>query len=218
MNHFFMNNTIKKPILYTFRRCPYAIRAMIALQYSNITYEHREVILKDKPQSLLNYSAKGSVPVLVLETGQVIQESLDIVYWALQRHDPDNWANKEKSNTIAKLISENDFNFKYNLDRYKYPNRYNLNDSTDYHKLCMSFVLDLNDRLKDKKFLIENKISIADICIFPFIRQFMFVNERLFRSLNTDNIQKWVDFWLESNLFNHVMQKKDQWVDQDKTD
>ena len=112
------------PVLYSFRRCPYAIRARLALRISGLPLELREVSLKSKPPEMLALSAKGTVPVLVLPDGLVIDESLDIMRWALSQNDPEAWLSHGPLNDMLALIAINDGKFKHALDRYKYPNRY----------------------------------------------------------------------------------------------
>jgi len=120
-----------QPVLYSFRRCPYAMRARMALLISGQKVELREVVLRDKPEAMLHQSSKGTVPVLVQTDGQVLDESLDVIYWALDQSDPEGWLTHKPA--AQPLIAQSDAEFKYHLDRYKYPNRYDDVDP-DYHR------------------------------------------------------------------------------------
>ena len=137
MDHKSKNNL---PILYSFRRCPYAMRARMAIHISGQKCELREVLLRDKPPSMLEYSAKGTVPVLILQDGKVIDESLDVIDWALNLNDPDDWQRSKDTKKTKELIKINDGEFKYHLDRYKYPNRYDGIDP-EIHRLALKDIL-----------------------------------------------------------------------------
>ncbi|GFO71256.1 glutathione S-transferase [Bathymodiolus japonicus methanotrophic gill symbiont] len=204
-------------ILYSFRRCPYAMRARMALQYSGVKVNLREVELKNKPQQLLQYSAKGTVPVLVLTGGFIIDESRDIMYWALAKNDPDNWiprANIEEArNQIDRLLDENDFNFKSWLDRYKYSDRYPEQTAEYYRHQGEQFLASLEFRLSKHRFLMGDNISMADIGIFPFIRQFAFVDKDWFYQSDYPYLHAWLDYFLQSELFNRIMKKYPAWTE-----
>ena len=162
------------PILYTFRRCPYAMRARMALYKSEQACAVREVLLRDKPAEMLAQSAKGTVPVLVLTDGTVFDESLDIMRWALNRCDPENWLSPAHGtpDEVLALISRNDGPFKDHLDRYKYSTRYQDTDPIVHREQGVQFLEILNGRLAASTFLFGDHISLADIAIFPFVRQF----------------------------------------------
>ena len=128
------------PILYSFRRCPYAMRARMAMNYSKISYEHREILLRKRPQALYDISAKGTVPVLQLPDGRVIDESIDIMRWALKKSDPESWY-KDKIYEQDNMIERNDTVFKYWLDRYKYHVRYPENSFEEYQIQLEKFYL-----------------------------------------------------------------------------
>jgi glutathione S-transferase len=166
-----------QPILYSFRRCPYAMRARMALQYAGIMYEQREILLKDKPQSMLDYSAKGTVPVFIV-SGEVIDESLDIMFWALAQQDKDDWLENNKQLDLIKCC---DKEFKPQLDKYKYSDRHELSES-EYRNQALWFLHQLNQQLLNSKYLFSDNISMADIAIFPFIRQFSYVDIVWFES------------------------------------
>lgn len=164
-----INRCVLLPILYTFRRCPYAIRARLALSYANILIEEREVDLKNKPIELLALSPKATVPVLVLDSGQVIEQSIDIMKWALGQSDPEQWLSKELESTSDKLISFNDSQFKPILDNYKYASRAEISEPIIYREQAKSYLSQLDGLLMKQHYLLANRITIADIAIIPFI-------------------------------------------------
>ena len=199
------------PILYSFRRCPYAMRARLAIVNSAISVELREVVLRNKPQQLLDISAKGTVPVLLLPDGTVIDESLDIMYWALAQNDPDNWLANDLTEDIKQLIQDNDGEFKYYLDRYKYADRYPEQHETYYREQAEQFLIDLENRLSQHRFLCSDNISLADMAIFPFIRQFANVNTDWFQSSGYTYLNQWRQQHIESELFTSIMDKYPAW-------
>lgn len=196
-----------RPRLYTYRRCPYAIRSRLALYQAKIDYESIEISLKDKPIDFLALSPKGTVPVLVdNNNGKVIEESLEIMTWALNKSDPDNWIIND-NNLSQELINENDFSFKKNLDRYKYADRFPEYSKEYYRAQCELFINVLNEKLKSKNYLMTEKISLADIAIFPFIRQFSLVDEDWFLNSKYRELKKWLQRFIESQMFKDVMKK-----------
>lgn len=201
------------PVLYSFRRCPYALRARLALYASGIAVELREVSLRDKPATMLAASPKGSVPVLVLPDGQVIDESWGIMQWALHRHDPDGWLGKNDSHVdaAARLISENDTTFKYHLDRYKYPERYPEYPQSRYRSEAEVFLLKLEGRLGASRFLLDEKLSVADIAIFPFVRQLAGVDKDWFALAPYPKLQRWLKEFIDSESLVAVMEKYSVW-------
>jgi glutathione S-transferase len=200
------------PILYSFRRCPYAMRARLAIAYSGIDVEIREILLRDKPKEMLIASEKGTVPVLVLPDGNVIDESLDIMYWALKMNDSNNWLPEEKNKEETKdLIKENDGQFKCQLDKYKYSNRHPESDMESYRKNSEQFIEKINSILSKNKYLMGPHITIADMAIFPFIRQFAHVDKEWFYKSSYTNLQKWLDGLITSNIFEIIMKKYEQW-------
>ena len=195
-----------RPRLYTYRRCPYAIRSRLALYQAKIDYESIEISLKDKPIDFLALSPKGTVPVLVDNNGKVIEESLEIMIWALNKSDPDNWILND-NNLSQELINENDFSFKKNLDRYKYADRFPEYSKEYYRAQCELFINVLNEKLKSKNYLMTEKISLADIAIFPFIRQFSLVDEDWFLNSKYRALKKWLQSFIDSQMFKDVMKK-----------
>ena len=195
------------PILYSFRRCPYAMRARMAIAASGVQVELREVVLRDKPPELIAASAKATVPVLVLPDATVIDESLDIMRWALGRNDPENWLAGDASD----LIAQNDGPFKAALDRYKYPHRYGLESGAEHRDDGLAILVQLNTQLGKTAFLLGETRGIADIAIFPFIRQFAATDQSWFDAQPLPHLQRWLGGHLSSNLFASIMLRYPQW-------
>ena len=201
--------TLQIPVLYSFRRCPYAMRARMALFASGQPCTLREVVLRDKPTEMLKASPKATVPVLVFSDGRVIDESLDIMLWALGKNDPDNWlVDKQKA---LDLIAENDGPFKHSLDRYKYANRYEGQDAQHHRHRGTMFLQKLDHLLSQSTFLLGPGHGLADTAIFPFIRQFANTDRQWFDQQNLPALQNWLEGHLQSRLFNAVMKKHPQW-------
>ena len=198
------------PILYSFRRCPYAIRARMAIVYASINLELREVSLANKPAEMLSISPKGTVPVLQLEE-RVIDESIEVMDWALAQSDPDNWLALDIQQQQQSLIEENDNQFKLWLDKYKYWDRHPEKSQQAYRSQAEKFISKLEKNLTQHSYLLRNKICMADIAIFPFIRQFAFVDKDWFDQADYPNLQQWLNKFLESHLFNQVMKKYSVW-------
>jgi len=205
------------PILYSFRRCPYAMRARLAIAASGIEVELREVALKDKPHTMLNVSPKGTVPVLITTDGHVIDESIDIMVWALQQSDPKNYLcfEPEQQRITTALIKQNDQPFKYFLDRYKYADRYPEHSEQYYRQQAETTLHDLERRLTQNHFLISDRTSLVDIALLPFIRQFAFVDKTWFDQAPYPRVQAWLNQFLNSVSFNTMMIKLAPWKDND---
>ena len=205
------------PILYSFRRCPYAIRARLAIKISAVDVELREIKLSNKPKEMLDCSPKGTVPVLLLPNGTVIDESKDIMGWALEQSDPQKWLSDDVAvkEDVARLIYCNDNEFKINLDLYKYADRYPENSEEYYRQQGELFLEKLEEKLNETKFLLNNEITFVDMAIFPFIRQFAFVNKDWFDKSKYNKLRKWLAFLLETSLFNNVMIKHPLWYKED---
>lgn len=201
------------PLLYSFRRCPYTIRARLALQVSGVAYELREIQLRDKPPSMLAASPKGSVPVLVLPDGQVIDESWEIMQWALQQHDPDNWLGAEGQFLAAAvpLVALNDGSFKMALDCYKYADRHPEQPQAFYRRQGELFLQQLEIQLQTHLYLLGDQLSIADAAVVPFIRQFAAVDPHWFMQSPYPRLRHWCDIIINSALFVAVMQKHAVW-------
>ena len=213
LDHKLKNNL---PILYSFRRCPYAMRARMAIHISSQKCEIREVLLRDKPPSMLEYSSKGTVPVLVLQSGEVIDESLDVIDWALNLNDPDNWQRSKDNEKTKELIKINDGEFKYHLDRYKYSKRYDNEDPEFHRKKCLSFIEKVNSELQNSKYIFDDAISYIDISLLPFIRQFRIADNEWFDELPYENVKSWLSNFLNSELLKSIMSKYDLWKEGDE--
>ena len=200
-----------QPIFYSFRRCPYAMRARMGLVGAEIKHEHREIILRDKPTHMLEISPKGTVPVLNLPNGRVIDESLDIMLWALDQNDKHRWLDGARID-MFNLIERNDTTFKALLDRYKYPNRYPDEDCTNARDDAARILFDLDQRVKVNNALSGEKTTLADIAIFPFIRQFAHVDRDWFYAQELPSLQKWLKEHLGSALFTTTMEKHEIWA------
>jgi glutathione S-transferase len=183
----------------------------MALDYANITVELREVLLKDKPPSMLKASAKGTVPVLVLADGTVIDESEDLMRWALAQHDPDNWWRLELESATNELVDENDHVFKKHLDHYKYADRYPELPQSAYRARAEVFLSKLEEKLGLQRFLVADQFTFSDVAIFPFIRQLAFVDKSWFDQAPYPRLQAWLAVFLDSNLFLNVMTKFPSW-------
>ena len=196
------------PILYSFRRCPYAIRARMVLSYMEVSVELREVLLNERPQSLYKISSKGTVPVLLLKDGKVLDESLDIMRWAIKQGEQKLY--EDKLNEQNQLIKYNDTKFKYWLDKYKYHVRY-LEHSRDYYqRKCSKTLAEYDMMLRGNAYLMGDRIRLADIAIFPFIRQCANVDQNWFNN-KYPNLNQWLEIWKQSRLFKSVMMKYNQW-------
>ncbi|GLP99945.1 glutathione S-transferase [Methylophaga thalassica] len=205
---------MKYPILYSFRRCPYAMRARLALAASGIKTELREVVLKDKPAELMAVSPKATVPVLQTETGRVIDESIDIMRWALDKRDPLNWyqsLDRRQQIQCDELIANNDGDFKCYLDRYKYADRYPEHPESYYREQGQKTLQNLESLLKENGCLISEKWTMADIALLPFVRQFALVDKDWFNTAHYPLVRDWLNHFLQSELFASVMTKYDQW-------
>jgi glutathione S-transferase len=195
--------TPTEPILYSFRRCPYAMRARMALAVSGAPHEIREVKLRDKPAAMLAASPKGTVPVLVLADGQVIDESLDIMRWALGQNDPERWLD---GNDTA-LIAANDGPFKHHLDRYKYSDRHGT-DPLEHRAQGLALLADLDARLRRHAYLCGETRMLTDAAILPFVRQFAAVDRTWFDAQKLPALQRWLAEGLASPLFTEVMARQ----------
>jgi len=199
------------PILYSFRRCPYAMRGRMALKKSGIVCELREVLLRKKPKSMTLASPKGTVPVLQLSDDSVIDESLDIMLWALAIRDPDNWL--EKIDESESLIEELDLVFKKALDRYKYFVKHPKHPQSYYRAQGEKFLIKLEERLiaYSGEGLSNTRTTFTDIAVFPFVRQYAFVDKTWFDQTPYSLVRNWLTQHLESELFLSIMNKNPPW-------
>ncbi len=204
------------PVLYSFRRCPYAMRARLALQVSGIDFEHREVVLKHKPVHLLALSPKGTVPVLWLrgpDGEKVLEQSLDIMLWALRQHDPLGWlpsADADMADALD-LIAHNDGPFKQQLDRYKYPNRSGLQSGLADRDAAALWLHKLDGRLRAQPFLAGEHFGLADAGLAPFVRQFAHTDPAWFAAQPWPALATWLAAFEGSALFEAIMHKHTPW-------
>ncbi|WP_417614866.1 glutathione S-transferase [Oceanisphaera sp.] len=208
------------PRLYSFRRCPYAMRARLGIVFAELKVELREIVLKHKPAQMLAISPKGTVPVLELVEGAsskrlVIEESREILEWALQQNDPQGLLSVDLVSANA-LIDRNDNEFKHWLDRYKYADRHPELTQLEYRQRGEVFLQALENLLAKNRYLLGDKISIADIGIMPFVRQFAHVDREVFYNLPYPHLQQWLRAWLETPVFQHVMIKFQPWQEGDE--
>lgn len=183
----------------------------MALQYASVNVELREVLLRDKPVAMLEASAKGTVPVLVLPDGRVIDESYDVMRWALAKSDPDSWWQQDLEPETDELVNENDFVFKQHLDRYKYADRHPEQPQSYYRGKAERFLQLLEQKLTLNTYLLTGQPTFADIAVFPFIRQFAFVDKAWFDQAPYPKLQGWLQAFLDSELFLSVMTKFPRW-------
>lgn len=193
------------PVLYSFRRCPYAMRARLALYSAKIFHEHREVDLKHKSPEMLEISPKGTVPVLQLADGTVLEQSLDIMKWALK--DPEVFPEDKN------LIEENDTTFKQALDRYKYPGRYSEEKGVNYRDRGELFLKKLETRLSP----CAGTPPFLDMAVFPFVRQLSKVDQQWFEAQTYPHLTSWLESMSSSALFKHVMEKFSPWSTGDES-
>ena len=208
-------------ILYSFRRCPYAIRARWALVNTNEEVTLREVDLKNKPSSLINISKKATVPVLKTLTGEVIDESLNIMIWTIKKSNRLELLGSRNSKhlqEILNLIKTNDLIFKYHLDRFKYAYRFQESELEKHREAGMKILISLNKRLEglpeegDSLFLVNSKESLADWAIWPFVRQFRLADKLKFdESIKIKSLKKWLSYFLSSKKYEIVMKKFPIW-------
>ena len=199
-----------KPILYSFRRCPYAMRARMAIAASGIEVELREILLRDKAAELIQASPKATVPVLVIDN-EVIDESYDTMIWALSQNDPDGWLNRHD----AELIVECDGAFKSALDKYKYGSRFEGSDAIEQRSIASEFLIKLEGVLSTQPYLSGNRIGMTDMSIATFVRQFANVDRVWFDNEPWPNLVRWLESFLASDNFNSIMTKHPMWQPND---
>lgn len=200
--------------LFSFRRCPYAIRARLALSVTDRVLELVEVDLKNKPERMLELSPKGTVPVLELDDGTVIDESLDIMLWTLTANDPEGWlgaSDAEQSRMLA-WVTENDGPFKHHLDRTKYAVRYPGADAAEHRVQAMAFIERIDAALAEQTFLFGDRPRLADWALTPFVRQFANIDRARFDREAGPRVTAWLDHGLAHPLFAGVMKKGGRWA------
>jgi glutathione S-transferase len=220
---FFGGGAMQLPILYSFRRCPYAMRARMTLLYAGIKYEHREILLREKPLSMLEVSPKGTVPVLIVPNETVLDESLDIMCWALKQNDPDAWFPEDQAERRLQLnlIEQNDTEFKWHLDRYKYEikdddglrflHREHARDFLALLEAKLTHACEIHSHEKKQPFLFGLQMFFADVATFPFVRQFASVEPDWFAGLPYHYLKQWVSHFLNLKLFEDTMEKYPIW-------
>jgi len=206
------------PILYSFRRCPYCMRAHMALKYSGLKVELREVDLWNLPDEALAVSPEKTVPVLVTDNNHAMDESWDIVKWAVHKNDPDNWLGENNTflNEAEMLVETNDFSFKNDLDHYKYADRHPEHPQEYYRQQGEEFLEELEEMLNEHRYLLADHLSIADIAIAPFIRQFSMVDSDWFAQAPYPLLRNWLNELLSSSLFSAALEKHSIWKNQDE--
>ena len=199
-------------VLYSFRRCPYAMRARLALALSETSYEHREILLKDKPQHLLEISPKGQVPVFFGEN-LFLEESLDIILWALKRSDPNTCLPQDKA-TLEEhlsLIHKNDNDFKKHLDICKYSTRFTEEEFQEAKEVCHFYLSNYEQVLSKQNYLSGETLGLLDLAIFPFLRQFSKIKPEILQKEETPKLKQWLDTLETSQLFESIMEKYEPW-------
>lgn len=200
---------VQRPLLFTYRRCPYAMRARMALLQAGIDFDAHEITLRDKPLAMLQMSPKGTVPVLVLPDQRVIDESLDIMGWAFKGRDPGGWWSRAQTGLCRELVGLNDGPFKQHLDVYKYPERDPVHVQPHVHRdqAVACLLQPLEQLLCRQRFLGGSEPCLADLAIFPFVRQYRAVDASWFDGQDLQATRQWLGAWLESALFERCMQK-----------
>ena len=205
------------PILWSFRRCPYAMRARLAIKASGQQVELREILLRDKPAPFIAASAKATVPVLVLSDGQVIEESREVMGWALSKSDPEGWLDEAEPESLDLYLDRLDGPFKTDLDRYKYAARYAKTNS-DKEEIALAhrhsgatFIAELDEILRQQPALSGAKLGLRDYATLPFIRQFRIADPDWFDAQDWPALQAWLQAFLSSSRFEAVMEKYTPW-------
>ncbi len=204
------------PILYSLQHCPYAMRARMGLLMARKVVLLRAIVTKDKPADMLAVSIKGTVPILLFSNGTVIDESLDIMIWALKENDPDDLLYSQRPEMYRQmldLINNCDHEFRTNLSAYKYNKRYHLNDEPKFRTQCEVYIQKLESLLEKQDYIMGDKLSLVDLAILPFIRQFANVDKKWFRQSGYPRLSLWLASLLQSLLFLKTMQKYPLWLD-----
>lgn len=218
------------PILYSLQNCPYAMRARLAILLAQQTIELRAIVMQNKPAEFLAISPKGTVPVLILENDEacnhktvgnkcVIDESLDVMLWALMRNDPENLLYSQDADALPEmlqLIAQNDQQFIPRLEQYQCARRFHGNDEEDCRLQCEPFLLQLEHRLAEDKFLMGSTPSLLDYALLPFVRKYSRVNKQLFLQGPYAHLHSWLNYHLQSRLFSKAMHNYPLWLDNDE--
>ena len=202
------------PILYSLQHCPYAMRARMALLMAQEDVLLRAISTEDKPQEMLQISPKGTVPVLVLEDESVLEESLEIMLWALKKNDPQDLLKASDSSILTEmleLIHECDGSYRINLKAYKHAKRFHLDTEIDFRSECETYLQKLEDKLENQSYLFGDSLSLADLAILPFVRQFVNTDKKWFRETHYTNLSEWLSSFMASLLFSKTMRKYALW-------
>ena len=201
------------PILWSFRRCPYAMRARLAIDASQQQVKLREILLRDKPYAFVAMSPKATVPVLQCDDGQVIEESRDIMFWALQCNDPEGWLDvwHQSPAEVTHFLDRLDGSFKADLDRYKYASRYDADAALIHRDAGVVFIAELDSILAQKPALSGDRAGLLDFACLPFIRQFRIADSVWFDEQEWPDLHKWLQAFLTSSRFESVMYKYSPW-------
>jgi glutathione S-transferase len=211
------NGTSSLPILYSLRNCPYAMRARLAIFKAKQTVLLRDLVLSNKPAEMISVSPKGTVPVLVLSNGTVIEESLEVMLWVLQETDPADLLDCQQEGALSAmllLINEFDNDFKTCLEAYKCAKRYQEDNVAECRAVCQQYIQQLEQRLTAHSFLMSDKESLADIALIPFIRQFARIERQWYLQSPYPMVRQWLNSYLQSSIFTKVMAKHPLWVDE----
>ena len=208
-----MSVLTRAPILWSFRRCPFAMRARLAIAASGQMVQLREILLRDKPTTFLSTSPKGTVPVLDLRNGMIIDESRDIMFWALIQNDPYGWLNvwQRQPDMVGLFLDNLDGPFKSNLDRYKYASRYDASAARQHRDDGAQFLVIVNKMLEQASALSGSNLGIMDFASLPFIRQFRIADPDWFDAQSWPHLSRWLDSFIHSTRFHEVMQKYVPW-------
>jgi glutathione S-transferase len=204
------------PILYSLRNCPYAMRARIAIFKAKKTVILRDIVLSDKPKEMITASPKATVPIIVLPNGAVIEESFDVMLWAITENDPDDLLHSKNPKflaTMLNIIKSFDQDFKACLEQYKCAKRYRESNISECRAACEQYIQTLEIRLTDHDFLLSDKESLADIALLPFIRQFARVERQWYLQSPYPKVRQWLNNYLQSPMFTKVMAKYPLWLD-----
>ena len=203
------------PILWSFRRCPYAMRARLAIVSSQQQVELREILLRDKPDVFISVSPKATVPVLQCDDGKVLEESREIMFWALGRNDPDGWLNVWHENPayVLQFFDRLDGSFKTDLDRYKYASRYDGDAALTHRDAGIVFITELDKILSRQPALSGAKMGLLDFASLPFLRQFRIADIEWFDAQAWPDLHRWLQAFLGSSRFDRVMHKYSPWRD-----
>jgi glutathione S-transferase len=211
---------VHRPVLYSLRNCPYAMRARIAIYRAKQTVLLRDIVLSNKPEEMIQASPKGTVPVLVLGDGSVIEESLEIMLYILKQSDPSNLLHNDIASALPEmlaLIDRFDLEFKGCLEAYKCAKRYREDNIIECRKACQYFIDDLEQRLALHDFIMSDSESLVDIALIPFIRQFARVERQWYLQSPYPKVRQWLNNYLQSLMFSKVMAKYPLWMDNHQT-